>query len=138
MMAQRYLLSKRWHSSFILLYLKANTHPDLVLNVFFVRTLNAYLSSSSPTVTVNAVNPGYCDSELRRNLPPTRTSLINEELALPTEQGSRQLVYAAVAGKEENMRGGYVSFSEVVEVSDYVLSEEGDKVQERIWVRLHF
>ena len=56
---------------------------------------------------------------------------MDKVLGLTTEQGSRQLVYAAVAEEEENMRGGYVSFSEVVEVSDYVLGEEGGKSKRR-------
>jgi hypothetical protein len=114
--------------------------PPLVLNVFFVRALDARLPSSSPTLTVNAVNPGYCYSELRRNFSGIRNVIdwvMEKTLALTTEEGSRQLVYSAVAGKEKDMRGAYISCSEVVEASDYALSVEGGKVQDRLWVSLH-
>ena len=57
-------------------------------------------------------------------------------LARTTEQGSRQLVWAAVggAGREFELRGGYVSKADLQEVSDYVLSDEGAAVQTRVWV----
>ena len=56
-------------------------------------------------------------------------------LGYSTEEGSRQLVWAAVGGGDEKrLRGGYVSFSDIVEVSDYVISETGLEAQEKIWV----
>ncbi len=57
-------------------------------------------------------------------------------LGYSTEEGSRQLVWAAVGGGEDEkrLRGGYVSFSEIVEVGDYAMGEAGLKVQEKIWV----
>ena len=58
-------------------------------------------------------------------------------LARSTEEGSRQLVWAAVggAGREFELRAGYVSKANLQEVSDYVLSDEGAAVQTRLWVR---
>ncbi|KIK50843.1 hypothetical protein GYMLUDRAFT_252589 [Collybiopsis luxurians FD-317 M1] len=57
---------------------------------------------------------------------------------MTTEEGGRQLVWAAVGGsgstgEEEKLKGGYVSFGEVVEPSDYSMSEEGLKVEEKYW-----
>ncbi|EEB93767.1 hypothetical protein MPER_07537 [Moniliophthora perniciosa FA553] len=51
------------------------------------------------------------------------------------EEGSRQLVYAAIAqtDNEEQMRGAFVSGSKVVEPSDDVVSEFGAEMQERFW-----
>ena len=88
---------------------------------------------------VIVANPGYCKSELRRNFPFTRriNHAIREVfLARSTEKGSRQLVWAAVggAGREFELRGGYVSMANLQEVSDYVLSDEGAVVQTRLWV----
>jgi len=56
-------------------------------------------------------------------------------LARTTEEGSRQLLWAAIGGtgRESELRGGYVSKSELQEVSDFVLSDEGAVVQTRIW-----
>ena len=57
-------------------------------------------------------------------------------LARTTEEGSRQLVWAAVggAGREFELRGGYVNAASLQEVSDYALSDEGTAVQSRLWV----
>ena len=58
-------------------------------------------------------------------------------LARTTEEGSRQLVWAAVgsAGREFDLRGGYVNKANLEEVSEYVLSDEGAGLQTRLWVR---
>ncbi len=88
---------------------------------------------------VTAVNPGYCKSQLRRNLSPVLRvvdRIVEALLARTTEEGSRQLVWAAVggAGREFELRGGYVSMANLQEVSDYALSDEGATVQTRLWV----
>jgi len=56
-------------------------------------------------------------------------------LAWTPEQGSRQLIYAAIAERdnEDRMKGAYISGAAVVEPSDYVLSEEGVKMQDTLW-----
>jgi hypothetical protein len=110
-----------------------------VLNVFFVRELTKRLPANSPVI-VNAVNPGYCKSQLRRHLSfPLRVidSILEAALARSTEEGSRNLVWAAVggAGREFELRGGYVSNANLQEISDYALSDEGAVVQTRLWVR---
>ncbi|KAJ7708899.1 hypothetical protein B0H17DRAFT_916458 [Mycena rosella] len=108
-----------------------------LLNVLFVRALNARLAPTTPLI-VDAVNPGYCYSELRRGLSGIRAVvdyLMELVLAFSTERGSRQLVWAALAHQDhpEKLRGAYISASKVEEVSDFVLSREGGKVQDRIW-----
>jgi hypothetical protein len=62
--------------------------------------------------------------------------ILDRTIASTSEEGSRQLVYAAVGEKadEKKMRGAFISWGRVEEVSDFVLSEEGTKVQDRIWV----
>jgi hypothetical protein len=110
-----------------------------VLNVFFVRELTKRLPANSPVI-VTAVNPGYCKSQLRRHLPfPLYIFdyVIEGLFARTTEEGSRDLVWAAIggAGREYELRGGYVSSANLQEVSDYALSDEGAVVQTRLWVR---
>jgi len=108
-----------------------------LLNVFFVRELTKRLPTNSPVI-VTAVNPGYCLSELRRNLP-FMTRIFDQAmealLARTSEEGSRQLVWAAIGGvgREFELRGAYVNKADLQEVSDYVLSDEGDVVQTRFW-----
>jgi retinol dehydrogenase-12 len=110
----------------------------LVLNIFFVRELTKRLPANSPVI-VTAVNPGFCKSQLGRNLPLVIRMLSKIMVALfarTTEEGSRQLVWAAVggAGREFELRGGYVNMANLEEVSDYALSDEGTVVQTRLWV----
>ena len=64
-------------------------------------------------------------------------SIMGLLFARTAEQGSRQLVWAAVggAGREFELRGAYVSKADIREVSDYVLSDDGVVAQRRIWVR---
>jgi retinol dehydrogenase-12 len=106
--------------------------------VFFVRALNEHLASNTPLV-VDAVCPGYCYSELRRSFSGILAVIdwIQERLlAFTTEEGSRQLVFAALAHEDhpEKLRGEYISMSEITEVSDFVLSARGARVQDRVWV----
>ncbi|THV00238.1 short-chain dehydrogenase [Dendrothele bispora CBS 962.96] len=124
-----------------------------LFNVLFIRALASRLPppSQSPTITTVAVNPSFCLSSLRRGYhdPSVASdeSIIKmretfdemEKTAFTGEEGSRQLVYGAIGlrdeGKEgeEKMTGGYVSFSNLVETSDFVLSEEGRKFEDRVW-----
>lgn len=89
-------------------------------------------------ITVISVNPGFCHSELGRNV----TGQVKEDLdkrkadlAFTTEEGSRQLVYSALArrDRESELRGSYVSANRVDEPSDFILSEEGKQLQKKVW-----
>ena len=62
-------------------------------------------------------------------------------LARQTEEGSRQLVWAALGtpdGAEEGslnkLRGAYVNLSRIEEPADFLLGEEGKKREEKLWV----
>ena len=91
-------------------------------------------------VIVNAVDPGYAISGIRRNINGIIVLffyLMDLILAISTEKSSRQLVFAALgAENEEKLRGAYLHYSRIGEPSDFVLSEQGHAVQEKIWVRL--
>ncbi|KAF5323689.1 hypothetical protein D9619_012885 [Psilocybe cf. subviscida] len=109
-----------------------------LFNVLFVRALAERFSFSTNSVIVDCVNPGFCASELRRGLNPLLRlgdKLFVALVARTTEEGSRQLVYAALGGKrdERKLHGAYISLSEIREPSDFVLSEDGRRAQERFW-----
>ncbi|KAJ7163378.1 hypothetical protein C8R46DRAFT_1103202 [Mycena filopes] len=109
-----------------------------LLNIMFVRALNAHISAATPLI-VNAVNPGYCYSNIRQSFSGVRALVdffMERGLALSSEQGSRQLVWAATKDDSNKLRGEYISLYKVEEVSDYILSVEGTKVQDRIWTEL--
>ncbi|KAJ7160952.1 hypothetical protein C8R46DRAFT_1284743 [Mycena filopes] len=109
-----------------------------LLNVLFVRALNARLGPTAPLI-INAVNPGMCVSELRRDLP-TGIALVagiaESIMAFTTEEGSRQLVFGAVgedASRGDKLRGEYINQSRVEESSDFVVSKAGERAQDMIW-----
>ncbi|KAF7308933.1 Retinol dehydrogenase 12 [Mycena kentingensis (nom. inval.)] len=126
------------------------TSRHTVLNVFFTRAFASHLGSTAGVTTI-ACNPGYCYSQLRRNLPLALKivdKFLELTMALPTEIGARQIVWAALAQENAPAKnaknsaplkvtnGAYVSMSEVREVSDYVLSEEGQTIETRLWSEL--
>ncbi|EIW75019.1 short-chain dehydrogenase [Coniophora puteana RWD-64-598 SS2] len=108
-----------------------------LLNVLFTRALSDHLRPL-PTVPVTpvAINPAYCWSQLRRDLKlDWGTWAFEWALARPSEHGARQLVFGALGNrdKEGMMRGAFVSKGTTQEVADWVLSDEGVRMQERIW-----
>ncbi|PBK98029.1 short-chain dehydrogenase [Armillaria gallica] len=105
-----------------------------LLNILFARALQMHV----PAITVNSVDPGLYFSNLGYGAPAEEAEnlqKLREELAFTTEQGSWQLVYAAVGSlnNEEKLRGKYIHMSEVVEECDFVISEDGKIVQDKVW-----
>ncbi|KAG1790429.1 uncharacterized protein HD556DRAFT_1242402 [Suillus plorans] len=123
-------------------HMQSRYQESKLFNFFFVRALTNRLQSVTPLTSV-AVTPGFCYSQLRRAWyeKPTfsfvKIALAIQErlLAWTAEQGSRQLVFAAVGGRddEENMKGGFVSRGRLVEIADFVLSDEGHEMQDTVW-----
>ena len=108
-----------------------------MLNIFFARGLNERLQDKS--IIVNSVNPGYCYSSLRQTLSGVMAWVdwvMERALARTSEEGSRQLIWACLGGKDniDELRGAYVSGMHVQEPSDYVISEEGQHAQTKLWV----
>ena len=106
-----------------------------MLNVFFARGLNEGLRDKS--LIVNAVDPGFCHSELARHVTGvTAWNMWLQKilLARTTEQGSRQLIWACIGGKDniDQLRGAYISSMQIRESSDFVISEEGKRAQTKL------
>ncbi|EIN14745.1 NAD(P)-binding protein [Punctularia strigosozonata HHB-11173 SS5] len=109
------------------------------LNSMFIKALNEHLPPTSPVICAS-VNPGYCISGLRRHLSSGVAGLMftvmDALLARTTEQGSRQIVFAAVghADAEDSLKGAYISLDYAfTEESDYMCSAEGAKAQKKLW-----
>ncbi|KAF9442180.1 NAD(P)-binding protein [Macrolepiota fuliginosa MF-IS2] len=115
--------------------MKVRYQDTKLLNVFFVRALSERLKNQS--VIVNCVNPGFCYSEIRRNVTTLATRVLEWVFARSTEQGSRQLVYGAIGGANdqelENLKGAYINIARVDEPSDFVLGEDGKKREGKLW-----
>ena len=113
---------------------------SIVLNVFFARGLSERLRDKP--LIVNTVNPGFCYSGLQRNATGLRAWslwLMQIVLARTSEQGSRQLIWACIGGKDslDQLHGAYISSMQVQEPSDVVVSEEGKRAQSKLWVNDH-
>jgi NAD(P)-dependent dehydrogenase (short-subunit alcohol dehydrogenase family) len=113
---------------------------SIVLNVFFARGLSERLRDKP--IIVNTVDPGYCHSDLARHttgLTAWAAWLLKQLLARSTEQGSRQLIWACIGGKDniDQLHGTYISSMRVLEPSDFVVSEEGKRAQTKLWVNNH-
>ncbi|KAF7309208.1 hypothetical protein MKEN_01123500 [Mycena kentingensis (nom. inval.)] len=116
------------------------THTHAVLNIFFVRALNAHLPAST-SIIINAVNPGFCTSELRSGLKgfnAIMNRIVEILLAFTAEEGSRNLVFGAVGqvNPESKLRGAYVSERAVEEPSDFVVGADGVRAEAAIWKEL--
>ncbi|KAF9526085.1 short-chain dehydrogenase [Crepidotus variabilis] len=110
-----------------------------LFNVFFTRALAARSVTQSPSVVINTVNPGFCYSSLRQ-FKSYASRLLNYfmeiTLARTTEEGARQLIWAALGSKEGDERalnGAYISGMEILEPADSVVSEEGKALQNKLW-----
>ncbi|TFK22500.1 NAD(P)-binding protein [Coprinopsis marcescibilis] len=106
-----------------------------IISLFATRSL-AQILEKTPVVIDN-VCPGLCMSEIARHLSWTERIVfwIFQRLIRTPEQGARQLLWAALAHEEDPsvLRGTFVTHMKVTEPSDYVISEEGSKMQERLW-----
>ncbi|KAG1750555.1 uncharacterized protein EDB91DRAFT_1108138 [Suillus paluster] len=122
--------------------MQSRYYESKLLNLFFVRALTDRLQSITPLSAV-AVTPGFCYSQLRRSwyekpafsFASIMLAIRERLLAWTPEQGSRQLIFGAVGGrdKEADMKGGYVARGRVEEVADFVLSDEGHRMQDAFW-----
>ncbi|KAL8801948.1 MAG: hypothetical protein Q9182_004129 [Xanthomendoza sp. 2 TL-2023] len=127
-MAERYFVSK-------------------LLAIFVVREMASRLTLSSPftsppkdidrrelPITINTVNPGFCRSELAREAG-WYLWLMGLLLARSSEVGSRTLIKGA-EDENRSTHGKFMSECRVIEPSAFVRSEEGQRVQKRVWAEL--
>ncbi|KAI9038171.1 dehydrogenase [Aspergillus affinis] len=99
-----------------------------LLNILWLRELS---QRTGPDVIINGVNPGLCASKLHRADSTPGKSLFNRLFAWTPAQGGHCLVDAAVLHADE--RGAYVSEQVVKRPSSFVLSEDGERAQVKLW-----
>ncbi|KAI1113104.1 NAD(P)-binding protein [Nemania sp. NC0429] len=106
-----------------------------LLGVFALRSIAAEYPSSSYPVIINGVSPGLCHSELSREatgMQKVAFGVMKTLLARTTEEGSRTLVAAGIAGPESH--GQYLEDCKVAEPSEVVT--HNPDVEKRLWVEL--
>lgn len=94
-------------------------------------------SGGKGSVVLNTLTPGFCRTSLfRDNKFPASVflKLISILIGRSADMGSRELVYAAAAGPETH--GMWLDSHEVREPSEFVRSEEGGRLEVRVWEEL--
>ncbi|KAF4311833.1 short-chain dehydrogenase [Botryosphaeria dothidea] len=110
-----------------------------LLEVYAVRELAGLLPVDKTGVVINLLCPGLCWTELTRNVPWgtwLQIAIMRIFLARSAEVGSRTILHAAVAGPESH--GEVCGDCEIRDdkTSDFVKSDEGQRMQKRVWNQL--
>ncbi|KAI1821156.1 NAD(P)-binding protein [Xylaria intraflava] len=97
-----------------------------LLNILWMRELSARVTGN---IVINAVNPGFCQSSLHRQ-HPGGASFANM-IGWTAAQGGHCLTDAAIQHPKDH--GAYISEQVAKNPSSFVLSEEGQSAQRKIW-----
>ncbi|KAK5129893.1 hypothetical protein LTR08_002729 [Meristemomyces frigidus] len=111
-----------------------------LLEIFALREIAREHPVKQLGCTLNLVNPGWCHSELARELGDSGFAaaafgVVMKIMCRTTDAGSRTLVDAAISHGTET-HGQYISDQRVAKVSPLVASPEGLDVQKRVWHEL--
>jgi len=101
-----------------------------LLEVLLVRALVDNVGQNYPVI-INTVNPGFCHSELMRDVGVAGAVAKFVMGARTTEVGGRTLVNAASFSRASH--GQYLGDCSVLAPAQFVTSEEGEREQERVW-----
>ena len=102
-----------------------------MLEVLVCREIVATRAPKGYPVTINFLNPGFCHSEIMREMGLRGRVMKLLLHARPTEVGSRTLVSAASMGHKSH--GEYLSDCEVCPPAKLVRSPLGKEMQVRVW-----
>jgi hypothetical protein len=83
-------------------------------------------------ITINSVDPGFCATDIMRDLPSYLQSIASS-LAWRAEYGARSIVWAVT---HDTSPGAYIEDCTEVPPGDFLRSEEGGDVQQKIWQEL--
>lgn len=107
-----------------------------LLEVFIVRQLASEMAPNDPVI-INALSPGFCRSTLFRHAPGFLRAILEIGVRIigrSSEVGSRALMSAAAAGRETH--GGYMDNCKPRDPSKFVMSDEGQQLQKRVYNEL--
>lgn len=108
-----------------------------LLEIYVVRELAARMAPRDPVI-VNALNPGFCHTNLFRHAPFPLSYVVGGGLRLlgrSSEVGARTLMSAAAAGRESH--GGYMDSCVLRDPSTaLVASAAGADLQRRVYAEL--
>lgn len=102
-----------------------------LLDLLLTRELARHPMFQNGDVVLCSVNPGFCRSELMRDLPRALRWILYNLFARTTEEGSKNLVWASLEDKV--VPGSYSSSCGFINPSKFVLSAEGNEIQKKLW-----
>ena len=102
-----------------------------LLEVLCVRELARRNPRPADGVIVNTVNPGFCVSELMRDLVPAPLRVLLRVLQRSTDVGGGIVAAAALEGSETH--GAYLSDGRVATCAPLVVGPEGEALQRGVW-----
>lgn len=105
-----------------------------LLEVLVCREIARLHPISQTKVTLNFANPGWCHSELSREMDSKVLRTIMKIMCRTTEVGARPLAYAGLAGPETH--GKYLTDCRVEPCAPIVEGKEGPELQRRVWGEL--
>lgn len=146
----RLLERKHAESGFLLDALNNQSWADMqgryqnskLLEVLVVRRMAQLRPAESYPVTIDNVTPGFCDSELTREINKgiMKYALyaLKAIMARTTEVGSREYLHAAGTGAEEDMKlhGQFVWGSKPAQLIGIPASVDSDELGARLWDEL--
>nr|POE77844.1 short chain dehydrogenase sol3 [Quercus suber] len=106
-----------------------------LLEVFACRQIAQEHSVEELGCTLDFVNPGWCHSELMREVQNPVINVVKRIVCRTTDQGSRTLVDAAVSHGPE-VHGQYLSNQRVTPVAPLVTRKGGAELQKHVWDEL--
>lgn len=105
-----------------------------MLEVLSCREITRLHDIDDMKVTLNFVNPGFCHSELMREVTNPVITLVKKLICRSTEMGSRPIAYAGLAGPETH--GKYIADNQVKACAPLVEGKQGPEMQRRVWAEL--
>ncbi len=105
-----------------------------MLEVLACRQIAAEHPVKQLKVTLNFVNPGFCHSELMREMTNLPIRVMKKILCRTTEVGSRTLVHAGYGGPETH--GKYMSDCKITTCATLVEGKGGLEMQKKVWQEL--
>ncbi|KAL5381603.1 hypothetical protein DPSP01_007051 [Paraphaeosphaeria sporulosa] len=100
-----------------------------LLNVLWTRELSSKVPAG--TIIINTVNPGFCYSGLHRHESSGIIKIFLWMFGWSSAEGGYCLTNALI--QQENSHGKYLSEQRQTPPSPFVLSSEGQDVQQKVW-----
>ncbi|KAK9422872.1 hypothetical protein SUNI508_04539 [Seiridium unicorne] len=114
-----------------------NRYPFTKLIQFLLlRQLASLLPVAQNGIVLNFANPGLCKTGLSRHVKlwsRMQITIGKNILGRTAEQGSRNLLFGAVAGRDSHGRFTGNCAIEEDRVPDWITDEEGQRTQQRVW-----